>query len=90
MENGFEDAAWGALAQRERERERERERRRGPRGRKRKLKGITGPNASLLPHHTVMSFSLSLALLLVRFYSYPKGVGIETRAHALNLHSVPL
>jgi hypothetical protein len=65
-------------------------------GRKRKLKGITGPNASLLPHHTVMSLSLSLslsvsfALLLVCFYSYPKGVGIETRAHALNLHSVPL
>lgn len=90
MENGFEDAAWGALAQREREREAPR-----PEGEKAKVEGNHGAQrlASSTPHRDVflsLSFSVSFALLLVCFYSYPKGVGIETRAHALNLHSVPL
>lgn len=74
------------------EREGEREDAR-PEEEKAKVEGNHGAQrlASSTPHRDVfLSLSVSFALLLVCFYSYPKGVGIETRTHALNLHSVPL
>lgn len=64
-----------------------------PEEEKAKVEGNHGAQrlASSTPHRDVfLSLSVSFALLLVCFYSYPKGVGIETRAHALNLHSVQL